>query len=139
MKRYAVLCGEYVAPCLDGTGSIIGATHEHKESMLTSKPNVATAASLLNPKVGKLLELENDNTLLSQCRRAVCGNRVSSPRTHLGKLPIVGNIFDNVWVVTGMGSRGLLYHVYIGRILAEAIIRHETIPTEINCKDRLKQ
>jgi glycine/D-amino acid oxidase-like deaminating enzyme len=38
-------------------------------------------------------------------------------------LPIATRVKDNVWVLTAMGSRGLLYHAYIGKVLARDILR----------------
>lgn len=42
------------------------------------------------------------------------------PKGHY--FPIAGRVKDNLWVLTGMGSRGLLYHAYLGKFLAEAIL-----------------
>ena len=135
---HAILCGEYFVPSSNGNGGIIGATHEYDESMLASKPNLGTASSLLYPKISKMLDIEQNTAqvLSSKCNRVVCGNRVSSPRTHLGKLPMVGNVFDNVWLVTGMGSRGLLHHAYVAKILSAAIVRQESIPVELDYNKR---
>ena len=137
-RNCAILCGEYVVPCANGEDSIIGATHEHDESLLTSEPNPATALSLLHPKMKKMLDSRDiPQSLSSNSHRAVCGNRVISPRTHLGRLPMVGNVCDDIWLVTGMGSRGLLHHAYVGKILSAAIVRQEAIPIEIDCNERL--
>lgn len=35
--------------------------------------------------------------------------------------PLVKKVEEKVWVITGLGSRGLLYHAYLGKLLAEAI------------------
>ena len=137
-RNCAILCGEYVVPCANGEVSIIGATHEYDESLLTSEPNPATAFSLLQPKMKKMLDSRDiPQSLSSNSHRAVCGNRVISPRTHLGRLPMVGNVCDDIWLVTGMGSRGLLHHAYVGKILSAAIVRQEAIPIEIDCNERL--
>lgn len=49
------------------------------------------------------------------------GIRTSRPK---GYRPIVQKISDKVWVFAGLGSRGMLYHAYLGKALAEAVI-HE--------------
>jgi glycine/D-amino acid oxidase-like deaminating enzyme len=36
-------------------------------------------------------------------------------------LPLVGPVTDKMWVFTGLGSRGLLYHALFASILVEAI------------------
>lgn len=47
-----------------------------------------------------------------------CGVRVS-PR--VGYLPFAEQIGPKQWVFTGLGSRGLLYHAYLGKQLAEKV------------------
>lgn len=47
------------------------------------------------------------------------GIRVASPNHYL---PITAHLFDNVYLFTGLGSRGLLYHSYFGKKLAKAMI-----------------
>jgi glycine/D-amino acid oxidase-like deaminating enzyme len=32
--------------------------------------------------------------------------------------PIAERVTDNVWALTALGSRGLLYHAYLGKLLA---------------------
>lgn len=46
------------------------------------------------------------------------GVRISRPQ---GYRPICAKIAPKAWVFTGLGSRGLLYHAWIGNALAEAV------------------
>lgn len=72
-----------------------------------------------------LLNTSLDIIELRQGIRATC-----SQNRHL---PIVGFLQDNIWLMTGMGSKGLLYHSYLGYLLAKAIL-HQTpnaIPLEL--------
>ena len=48
-------------------------------------------------------------------------------------LPIVGRLKNNVWLITAMGSRGLLYHAYCAEKLSEAIVADNDacIPDEL--------
>ncbi len=46
------------------------------------------------------------------------GVRISRPQ---GYRPVCAKIAPKTWVFTGLGSRGLLYHAWIGKALAEAV------------------
>jgi glycine/D-amino acid oxidase-like deaminating enzyme len=46
------------------------------------------------------------------------GMRTSRPK---GYRPILQKISEKIWVFSGLGSRGMLYHAYLGKALAEAI------------------
>ena len=39
----------------------------------------------------------------------------------------------HVWMLVGLGSRGLLYHAWLGRMLAECVMdgREERLPVEL--------
>jgi glycine/D-amino acid oxidase-like deaminating enzyme len=41
-------------------------------------------------------------------------------------LPIVGKLSEGLWVMTAMGSRGLLYHAYAAEELSKAILFSRT-------------
>ena len=78
--------------------------------------------------------------------RATAGVRVTPRRTHLGKLPVAGRVYDAgvsskrgpngaspVWALTGLGSRGLIYHALLADALARAVITGDdcAIPSEV--------
>ncbi|XP_020259297.1 uncharacterized protein LOC109835708 isoform X2 [Asparagus officinalis] len=72
---------------------------------------------------------------------ARAGVRAMPPLTPLGSLPLLGCIDDFVgergrcrfWFVGGLGSRGLLYHGLIGKLMAKAVILsdEDEIPVEL--------
>lgn len=55
------------------------------------------------------------------------GTRALPPRSVEGSIPIAGKVSGTAedvscWVFTGLGSRGLLHHAYLGRLLAHAVV-----------------
>nr|XP_027066258.1 uncharacterized protein LOC113692102 isoform X1 [Coffea arabica] len=83
-------------------------------------------------------------------REAVAGLRAMPPLTPHGSLPILGCV-DNVtgrnhackyWVFTGLGSRGLFYHAWLGKLMAQAVLSRSehSIPSELLLwKQKMKQ
>ncbi|KAI5056844.1 hypothetical protein GOP47_0028662 [Adiantum capillus-veneris] len=82
------------------------------------------------------------NWLLQGTRAGV---RAMAPRTPYGKVPLIGCIDDILnyrpsrksscpyyWIFGGLGSRGLIYHAWLGKKLAEAVVsRNEaSLPRE---------
>ncbi|GER42851.1 FAD-dependent oxidoreductase family protein [Striga asiatica] len=61
---------------------------------------------------------------------AVGGLRAMPPLTEYGSLPIIGSLDEFVdagptckyWLFTGLGARGLLFHGWFGRVLAQAVL-----------------
>ena len=54
------------------------------------------------------------------------GVRAIPPLNSLGALPMAGRLpssseHNNWWIVTGLGSRGLVYHAWLGKLLAYSI------------------
>lgn len=69
------------------------------------------------------------------CRTGV---RALAPRTSAGSLPMLGRIpcegvTAPVWVIAGLGSRGLVYHGLLGRLLAQAVVSESeaALPAEL--------
>lgn len=72
---------------------------------------------------------------------ARAGLRAMPPVTRYGSLPLVGSIDDLVgikgkcrhWLIGGLGSRGLLYHGWVGNLTAQAVLsgNPDLIPTEL--------
>ena len=55
------------------------------------------------------------------------GSRALPPRSDQGSIPITCRVRGTseettCWLFTGLGSRGLLHHAYLGRVLAHAIV-----------------
>ena len=64
------------------------------------------------------------------------GVRALPPRTAEGSLPLAGKLQEpgrQWWVVVGLGARGLVYHAWLGRLIACAILANdeEMIPLEL--------
>ncbi|XP_071716441.1 uncharacterized protein [Rutidosis leptorrhynchoides] len=72
---------------------------------------------------------------------ASAGLRAMPPLTGNGSLPILGRIDDFIsqpheskfWIFSGLGSRGLLYHAWLGKLMAQAVIscNEDVIPSEL--------
>ncbi|VVB02275.1 unnamed protein product [Arabis nemorensis] len=73
---------------------------------------------------------------------ARAGLRAMPPVTSHGSLPLLGSIDQLVgaasgsckfWVFGGLGSRGLLYHAWLGKLMAKAVLccNEEPIPSEL--------
>jgi glycine/D-amino acid oxidase-like deaminating enzyme len=90
----------------------IGATYERVFSDLM--PNPEEAEKELLPKV------ESFFPAIQKCERvhARIGLRASTP----DHLPLVGRIDKKHWFLTGLGSKGLLYHALAGKGLAQALL-----------------
>ena len=95
----------------EGKTCIAGATYEKAFADVT--PNKTVAANEILPKINAFLPLFNDSMIVG-CRAGV---RASGP----GHRPLVVNQGNNRWVITGMGSKGLLYHALYARELVLAM------------------
>src|SRR5262249_14959276 len=90
----------------------IGATYERNFNSILPDLNAATKELL--PKAKELLPALKESRVLS-CRAGV---RASAP----DYLPIIKKIDPRIWVITGMGSKGLLYHALYAEKLVNMII-----------------
>jgi glycine/D-amino acid oxidase-like deaminating enzyme len=103
----------YVALSQEARTCLVGSTYERED--LTDTPNAELAKSLLFEKIGSFFPAVEDLEVID-CRAAL---RIV-PKGHY--FPIASRVNDNLWVLTGMGSRGLLYHALLGKHLAESIL-----------------
>lgn len=90
----------------------VGATYERHDltetvDLLHTQNLLFTKASSFYPDIWKLKPID--------CSSAI---RVMRQGHYL---PLAAKISSRVWVITAMGSRGLLYHAYFGEKLAQAI------------------
>jgi len=81
----------------------LGATYER--DFVDDQPSKETAISLLKP-----------TSEVVDCR---AGIRVTNPAHYF---PILQQIDPKTWVITALGSRGLLYHAYLGKKLRERLV-----------------
>lgn len=74
------------------------------------------------------------------------GVRAIPPRSPSGSIPLAGRLPSpspkhNWWMVTGLGSRGLVYHGWLGRLLASSVWNNDEklLPLELlRWKEKLK-
>lgn len=102
----------HLSPLPDGLVQI-GSTYEHHFADLNPDPDVAM--KYLKPRVETFLPPLSEFELI----RVVAGGRVAQKGSYL---PITKQLDAKNWVYTGLGSRGLLYHAYCGRHLANLIL-----------------
>lgn len=133
--KVPVLCGKYIVPDLFTNTQcptlVVGATFEHQrdekdtEMFMRELSKVDTNKALdeLNEPLNNLAPM-----LYESCKviGATSGTRASPPRSSMGTVPIVCQLSGTVhgtscWIFTGLGSRGLLHHAYLGRMLAHGI------------------
>ncbi|XP_031742853.1 uncharacterized protein LOC101203097 isoform X2 [Cucumis sativus] len=118
----------------------MGSTWEWKST--NSSPEVSEeessrAVAELLPKVSAIYPSIKEWSFI----RARGGLRAMPPLTPHGSLPLMGCIDEIVrhnssckyWVFGGLGSRGLLYHGWLGKLTAQAVLscNDELIPSEL--------
>lgn len=91
----------------------LGSTYEHEYSM--EAPCMGTATDLIFNQISRFIP-SYGSFQVEECRSEM---RVAAPQ---GYQPIVKKIGEGVYVMTAMGSRGLLYHALLGKQLAEEIL-----------------
>lgn len=119
---------------------LCGATHDHIAiteqsdliALMTQVPEITEAESQLREKLSKLYPAIPSLSVMG----VNAGIRLVTERSNLGKIPIVGRHprMSNVWVVGGLGSRGLVYHALMASYVAEAIEKNdeEMIPSPLH-------
>ena len=102
----------------------LGSTYER--GFLDDAPCLKRAKELILPRLEQYFSFSKEIKILS-CVSAV---RVSHFKNYH---PIADQIDAKTWVLSGMGSRGLLYHSYLGKKLACAMVERNTkqLPKEV--------
>lgn len=118
--------GGYTVPVPDGT--VVGSTFEHQFE--DPHPNPAAARDLVARAANNLPLLAD-----APVDRMRAGVRVTVPGT---RLPMVGPLpgHSRVWIVTGLGSKGLLMSALIRRHFADWLAAPDSIPHEIRVRER---
>jgi glycine/D-amino acid oxidase-like deaminating enzyme len=93
----------------DGTSCYVGSTYERHR--LDDIPDIEYAAREILPKIYPILPFLEGMPILG-CRAGV---RASTP----GHRPLIKQVGENVFVIGGMGSKGLLYHALYAEKLME--------------------
>lgn len=114
--KEALLGKGHIVPLPGGDKVHLGATYER--GVATTLPCMETALSLLNPQSGVLAPEWKEIEAL-ECR---AGIRVVRP-SHA--TPWVYKMSEKGFAMTAMGSRGLLYHAYYGKKVADMLFNQE--------------
>ena len=112
LERTIMKARGHLSPFKDGRVQL-GSTYEHHFS--SSKPDQVVAIRDLQSKMDAFF-LNQDEFVFEEC---FSGVRACVKE---GYLPIVERMSEKAFVFTGLGSRGLLYHAYYGRHLADMVI-----------------
>lgn len=89
----------------------IGGTYER--GFATTEPDIEVAKTELLPRAARLLPCLADAEVID----VRSGVRASTP----GHLPIAEKVATGVWVLTGLGSKGLLYHAWLSQRIVQQI------------------
>lgn len=108
--------GLHLIPSFDKESIYIGNTFEREFDNL--EPNIEKAIELLWPLLEKILPTVTKDLIIE----VKAGARLTAPN----RLPKIGRISSNKWIFTALGSKGLLYHSYLAKILSKAILFKST-------------
>lgn len=102
----------------------VGSTYEH--DFITEQPCLGTASELIFSQIGQFLPAYSG----FRVQECLSGMRVVHRKSYH---PIAGRLDKRTWIITGMGSRGLLYHSYLGKKLAGALVKNDDalLPKEV--------
>lgn len=117
LLKCSVIAKGYVAVTEDPLVYHVGSTYEHRYTQI--EPDMDTAKELILPKCKEYFSAI-DQMEITDCRAAV---RVANPSSHL---PVIKRCSASLYAVSGLGSRGLLYHGLLGKQLTEALLLQDT-------------
>jgi glycine/D-amino acid oxidase-like deaminating enzyme len=112
LPQKSAICKGYLALSPEKGICHLGSTYERGE--IDDTPNSALAKRVLFPKIARIFP-EVEKLEILKCNAAL---RVIRKGHYF---PITAKLEDGLWVLTALGSRGLLYHAFLGKILAEAM------------------
>lgn len=117
----------------------VGSTWEWKSCNYSQKVSMEEASRAVEELLPKASAIYPNITKWA-FNGASAGLRAMPPLTGNGSLPLLGCIDDFIsknhsskfWLFSGLGSRGLLYHAWLGKLLAQAVISCDegVIPSE---------
>ncbi|HXF28386.1 MAG TPA: FAD-dependent oxidoreductase [Chlamydiales bacterium] len=111
---YAISAGAYVV--FSKNSVFAGATFEHEFSDLN--PEKELAEKMIRPKLAVFCP-KIAKWPLVDCRAA---GRVSTG----DRMPLIHRVSERVTAITGLGSKGLLYHAYCGKMFSERLSLQST-------------
>lgn len=117
---------KYLVMSKDKKTCVVGATFEREFDSL--RANQEKAAIEILPHITSFFPALEKAKIL-KCR---AGFRAATP----SHLPLVGQVTEKVYFMTGLGSKGLLYHAWVGKRVARAMISKNPvhIPNDIRYK-----
>mmetsp|Transcript_10705 Transcript_10705/g.19343 ORF Transcript_10705/g.19343 Transcript_10705/m.19343 type:complete len:471 (+) Transcript_10705:2423-3835(+) len=144
--KMAVLGEKYLVPM--GSHLVCGASFEYPKTPGNfESENVLFAKEDLGIASDQLLETVQERVYSPmrslKCSHASVGVRALPLRSHFGSVPLAGKSRKQirlpgiehtaVWYFTGLGSRGLLHHALVGRMLVDAIFSGDetVLPIEV--------
>ena len=135
----AILRGDYIVPTRRNNIDVLlcGSTKEFITDFSEDEfpINLRKASEKLIPRLSAMYPSIVDSNMSEMKDLNRSGIRVVPQRTKIGRLPIVDRFpfVYNGWFITGLASRGLVHHAYIGRLLAEACFNDDdsSIPIEL--------
>lgn len=121
---FSVIGKGYLALSESQERCYLGSTYEH--TFRTEDPCMGEATDQIFSRIGTFLPSYGS----FEVEDCLSGMRVSNQKTYL---PLAGRLKENLWAFTAMGSRGLLYHSFLGKKLAEALdaCDESLIPEEV--------
>jgi len=109
---FSLISKKYIVMRPDQKSCFAGSTYEHK--FTTPKPVKATAIQEIMPDLVTFFPSLEKAEILA-VRAAF---RASAPN----HLPMVGKISDKFYFFTALGSKGLLYHAWLGKCVARVLL-----------------
>ncbi len=121
---FSLISQKYIVMKGDHHSCFVGSTYEHRFDSPTPDPQKAYQ-DLMPQIISFFPSLEGAEVL--NCNAAF---RASS----YNHLPLVGKVSDKFYFLTGLGSKGLLYHAWIGKRVARALLtgREDHFPEEVH-------
>ncbi|XP_074281237.1 uncharacterized protein LOC141606119 isoform X2 [Silene latifolia] len=126
----------------------LGSTWEWGSRNYSSSVSVEEASATLRELVPKASTVYPEITKWS-LTGARAGVRAMPPLTPQGSFPLLGCIDDLVggsspskfWLIGGLGSRGLLYHGWLGKLTAGAVLsgQEDVLPPELTSWRKMKR
>lgn len=108
---FSLVSQGHITPTDDSSLCQIGSTYEHGFTSLDPDPSVI---SELLGKAAKFYPQAKEFEVVE----VRAGARISRPK---GYRPIVEKLDAKTWVFTGLGSRGMLYHSWLGKEISDAV------------------
>lgn len=113
---FSLISEGYLVMGKETSSCIAGATYER--TFTTHLPEPAVAIPEIRRKISTFFPSLAEAEIIS-CQ---AGIRAASKHNHQ---PLVGKTSDKFWFITGLGSKGLLYHAWLGNLLSLALLKDD--------------